>query len=225
MTKDEYKQLYEQVCEQYDVLAKELEAINRQVEILSDALAESRREVAALKDVPETDFGNMTKDEALDLALEALECLKRDFDADQFEWEIADVAITAIKQARSAPVQEPVGFFDWYDNAHWGNEDFKEGCHRSWNAAIKYTTPPAAPVQEPVLQDIEQYRLQMAGISTAAIGYWKESDGIHPDYDTPALRDVAKLYAKYDALYTAAQPATEESSATQPAQRQCGDDK
>jgi hypothetical protein len=66
------------------------------VEILSDVLAESRREVAA------------------------------------------------IKQARSAPVQEPVVFFDWYDNAHWGNEDFKEGCHRAWNAAIKYTTPPAA---------------------------------------------------------------------------------
>ena len=53
MTKDEYKQLYEQVCEQYDVLAKELEATNRQVEILSDALAESRREVAALKAVQE----------------------------------------------------------------------------------------------------------------------------------------------------------------------------
>lgn len=61
--------------------------------------------------------------------------------------------------------------------------------------------PPAQ--QEPVLQDIEQYRLQMAGISTAAIGYWKESDGIHPDYDTIALRDVAKLYAKYDELYRA----------------------
>jgi flagellar biosynthesis chaperone FliJ len=45
----DYKQLYEQVCEQYDVLAKELEATNRQVEILSDALAESRREVAQLK--------------------------------------------------------------------------------------------------------------------------------------------------------------------------------
>jgi hypothetical protein len=78
-------------------------------------------------------------------------------------------------------------------------------------AIRKYsTTPPAAqpaPVQEPVLQDIEQYRLQTAGISTAALGYWKEGDGIHPDYDTPALRDVAKLYAKYDALYTAAQPA------------------
>lgn len=57
--------------------------------------------------------------------------------------------------------------------------------------------------QEPVLQDIEQYRLQMAGICTAAIGYWKEGDGIHPDYDTLALRDVAKLYEKYDELYKA----------------------
>jgi hypothetical protein len=67
----------------------------------------------------------------------------------------------------------------------------------------KYRQALAAPVQEPVLQEIEQYRLQMAGISTAAIGYWKEGDGIHPDYDTPALRDVAKLYAKYDELYKA----------------------
>jgi hypothetical protein len=59
------------------------------------------------------------------------------------------------------------------------------------------------PKQETVLQDIEQYRIQMAGICAASFGYWKEADGIHPDYDTPALRDVAKLYAKYDALYTA----------------------
>jgi len=42
------------------------------------------------------------------------------------------------------PEQEPVAFFDWYDNAIWGNEDFKEGCHRSWHAAITYATPPAA---------------------------------------------------------------------------------
>ena len=40
----------------------------------------------------------MTEKEALKLALEALECLKRDFDADQFEWGIADEAITAIKE-------------------------------------------------------------------------------------------------------------------------------
>ena len=57
---------------------------------------------------------------------------------------------------------------------------------------------------QPKLEDIEQYRMQMAGISTAAIGYWKEGDSIHPDYDTVALRDVARLYAKYDALYKAA---------------------
>jgi hypothetical protein len=31
MTKDEYKQLYEQVCEQYDILAKELEAIKQAI--------------------------------------------------------------------------------------------------------------------------------------------------------------------------------------------------
>ena len=62
---------------------------------------------------------------------------------------------------------------------------------------------PVQPEQEPVLQDIEQYRMQMAGISTAALGYWKDGDGIHPDYDTVELRDVAKLYAKYDALYKA----------------------
>ena len=47
----------------------------------------------------------------------------------------------------------------------------------------------------------EIYRLQMAGISTAAIGYYKESESIHPDYDTVALHDVAKLYEKYDVLY------------------------
>jgi hypothetical protein len=28
-------------------------------------------------------------------------------------------------------------FLEWYNNAHWGNEDLKECCHRSWNAAIK----------------------------------------------------------------------------------------
>lgn len=62
----------------------------------------------------------------------------------------------------------------------------------------------AAPAK---LEDIEQYRLQMAGISTAAFGYLKEGDDIHPYYDTLALRDVAKLYAKYDELYKAAHAA------------------
>jgi hypothetical protein len=60
------------------------------------------------------------------------------------------------------------------------------------------------PEPEPVaLDQIEQYRMQMVAIATAAIGYWKEGDGIQPEYDTPPLRDVAKLYSKYEALYTA----------------------
>ena len=63
--------------------------------------------------------------------------------------------IRSMKSMLPAPVQEPVAFFDWYDNAHWGNEDFKEGCHRSWNAAIKYTTPPAAQRQWVGLTDDE----------------------------------------------------------------------
>ena len=80
------------------------------------------------------------------------------------------------------------------------------GHHADWwpsTTQVQEMLALAQPEQEPVLQDIEQYRLQMAGISTAAIGYWKETDSIHRDYDTLALRDVAKLYAKYDALYKA----------------------
>ncbi len=56
-----------------------------------------------------------------------------------------------------------------------------------------------SPIPEPTdpLMESERYRMQMAGISTAAMGYWKEGESIHPDYDTVALHDVAKLYAKY----------------------------
>ena len=61
----------------------------------------------------------------------------------------------------------------------------------------------AQPVQEPVLQEIEQYRMQMAAISAAATGYLQDRDGINPDYATVALHDVVKLYAKYDELYKA----------------------
>jgi hypothetical protein len=46
----------------------------------------------------------MTKDEALDLALEALEELQPD---DAYPYSLQSKAITAIKQAHSAPVQEP----------------------------------------------------------------------------------------------------------------------
>jgi len=93
----------------------------------------------------------MTKDEALRLALEAFEEIADWYVHDRSVGALADsmyeasclakVQAAAIKAALEAK-DEPVAFFDWYDNAHWGNEDFKEGCHRAWNAAIKYTAKP-----------------------------------------------------------------------------------
>lgn len=64
----------------------------------------------------------------------------------------------------------------------------------TWN---RRAHPPADDARVAELEERE--RLRLAGISTAAIGYWKERDSIHPDYDTVALRDVAGLYAKYAA--------------------------
>ena len=106
------------------------------------------------------------------------------------------------------PAQEPVQEPHEYD---WSMLEAAKESLREHMARIKELEEALAqPAQEPVaLESIEQYRLQMAGISTAAIGYWKEGDSIHPDYDTLALRDVAKLYAKYDELYKA-QPAQEQ---------------
>ena len=58
----------------------------------------------------------MTKDEALDLALEALEHIDyEDNDRDflfPYQCTMLDNAITAIKQARSAPVQEPLEYWN-----------------------------------------------------------------------------------------------------------------
>jgi len=86
----------------------------------------------------------MTTDRALDLALEAMEryqVKRQDFDR------FAD-EITAIKQARSAPVQEPWKYRRWDDaKKQW---ELTDDC--GWPSEPLYTTPPAqpAPVQEPV---------------------------------------------------------------------------
>ena len=88
----------------------------------------------------------MTKDEAisteraLDLALEALEELQPD---DAYPYSLQSKAITAIKQARSAPVQEPVAIVD--------EDGVIVVCNYKYKPGDKlYTTPPAAPVPEPV---------------------------------------------------------------------------
>jgi hypothetical protein len=106
--------------------------------------------------------------------------------------------------ASDAEQAKPVAW--WIPKAEQFCLQAKDGSRpfaKAWEPL--YATPqpqpaiPAAPEQTD-LHSIEQYRMQMAGISTAALGYWMESEPIHPDYDTPALRDVAKLYAKYAAL-------------------------
>jgi hypothetical protein len=99
----------------------------------------------------------MTKDEALDLALEALESYKNFIEdahiiEGQWHWiDGADQAITAIKQARSAPVQEPVAWMD-RDGDLYANEPDKNWCPPHYPL---YTTPPAAQRQWVGLTDEE----------------------------------------------------------------------
>jgi len=146
--------------------------------------------------------------EAMKLALEALK-----YSTPIPQNKIAhETAITALRTAiEAAEKREPVAWMDPHGGVLLR---LFTGLEKNTYTIPLYTTPPQRteqPEQGPVLQDIEQYRLQMAGISTAAMGYWKEGDGIHTDYDTLALRDVAKLYAKYDELYKAQRkPLTDE---------------
>ena len=57
-------------------------------------------------------------------------------------------AITAIKQALAAPVQEPKMYEDWYDSSSCGHCGMVNG-HRP-ECRHNYKTPAPAPVQEPV---------------------------------------------------------------------------
>jgi len=112
----------------------------------------------------------MTKDEALDLALEALEMVVVDVKTTPTAYEACRQAITAIKQARSAPVQEPVGCEGAIVNgrvyADRLEHDYTFECEagplhlcndwvefrRCFEWLAEHVTPPArpAPVQEPV---------------------------------------------------------------------------
>jgi hypothetical protein len=95
------------------------------------------------------------KDEALKLALEALELFDHeDNDRDflfPYQCTMLDNAITAIKQALAAPVQEPVGWFK-YDKVsgcwHPQHDEFAptHAVREGWKQL--YTTPHVAPVQD-----------------------------------------------------------------------------
>ena len=102
----------------------------------------------------------MTKDETLDLALEALVLYQAagfgnstDFNKQHEAFYKAQTAIIAIKQARSAPAQEPLA---WIDMREWPPIRWRDGMLRKdvdqFDGQGLYITPPAAqpaPVQEP----------------------------------------------------------------------------
>ncbi len=82
--------------------------------------------------------------EVLKLALEAFKRLKEDFDADQHEWEIADVAITAIKEALAQPEQEPkCGAIIEVFGKDWRLEymSLPVGKHKLYTQQYIYTAP------------------------------------------------------------------------------------
>ena len=141
----------------------------------------------------------MTKDEALKLALEVFERVKLEFSIHQM-----DEAITAIKQALEAPVQEPPddGFTQALierDEYHAIADELAEmiakitgediGEHTSanfpWRNALDaaenwFCHPPATPVQEPVacVQDLDE-------VKRKHLVYEKGMDWKDPLYTTP----------------------------------------
>jgi hypothetical protein len=133
----------------------------------------------------------MSKDEALDLALEALKKISKTMyhietppveSLEEQMRRIADKAITAIKQARSAPVQEPVATL-WQHGETGRTRITMPGditdCDARWfKAADLYTTPPAqpAPVQ-PVQEPVAIYQYQPSN------GSWIDQDKFSYDYN------------------------------------------
>jgi hypothetical protein len=120
----------------------------------------------------------MNKDEVLDLALDWLVCYKDKSMSRNNAEDLAEELITAIKQARSAPVQEPVAWR--YDLKQTGSfagvsteySPVKLSIGENWTPL--YTTPPAAPVQEPAIKqgwDVDTLLDKPAAPVQELIGY------------------------------------------------------
>jgi hypothetical protein len=144
-------------------------------------------------------------------AMMELDRLNREYPVDNHARKMRPLVFGDTTPPAAAPVQETKksivealeAVAAYFYDGPVRNTSVVAACEKALNEfAGKEIYKSWTPKDQAKLEDIEQYRMQMAGISTAAIGYWKEGDSIHPDYDTTALRDVAKLYAKYAALYT-----------------------
>ena len=139
----------------------------------------------------------MTKDEALDLALEALELSAVTVDSFGVQKKTQE-AITAIKQALAEPVQEPVAWCTKSDLENMAKGFSQDVPARSMRvpqlypkegAVLLYTTPPAAPVQlvQPVAWMHTSGHIQIFHPhweQVAVDGYTREK-GWTPLYTTP----------------------------------------
>jgi hypothetical protein len=112
----------------------------------------------------------MTKDEALDMALEVMQInlkllekinpYKGQEDLLSDSLDLTHKAITAIKQARLAPVQEPVGVFREDDDI--GYVDLMPHQQiKLKDGDLVYTTPPAQPAPAPgYCKQCKQYSIE-----------------------------------------------------------------
>jgi hypothetical protein len=117
----------------------------------------------------------MTKDEALKLALEALEIVKNHFSQNRH----VNEAITAIKKARSAPVQEPVAWAKFLHYPECWDTAAYPTLHDAVHEALAWAgcsvcAPPAAPVQPAAWESEMRSELAKLGFE----GQCPESIGI-----------------------------------------------
>jgi hypothetical protein len=156
-----------------------------------------RKALAASVPWLEMEGCQMITEKALKLALEALECLKRDFDADQFEWEIADVAITAIKQARSAPVQ----VFDHVTAARQGLRDAQNRSRQISNLINCGTCGyPLAPEERTSLIERDGVMVKPAPVQEPVAWMFEDDeDNGHKTFrQTPPSPEVVAYLAKWN---------------------------
>jgi hypothetical protein len=139
----------------------------------------------------------MTKEEALafDLAREALEMVVVDVKTTPTAYEAHRQALAAIKQARSAPVQEPVAWTVSGKITDW-SKDFSAYQTKHYTRPV-YTPPAAqpAPVQEPV------YHLRQFGdVTKEQLDRYMATGDINPQ---PApVQPVAWYDREMDSAYT-----------------------